>query len=50
MRYKHSLLEIMESRLSVKKYTELLGEAERKDQERYARILAEKMEAEDENL
>jgi hypothetical protein len=40
----------MESRLSVRKYTELLGEAERKDQERYARILTKKMEAEDENL
>lgn len=42
MRYKHSLLEIIEKKVSVKAYTRLLWEAERKDQERYERILREK--------
>lgn len=42
MRYKHTLLEAIEDRLSVKDYRELLYLAERKDQERYERILQEK--------
>lgn len=41
MRYKHTLLEAIEDRLSVKDYRELLYLAERKDQERYERILQE---------
>ena len=42
MRYKHTLLEAIEDKLTVKEYREVLYLAEKKDQERYDRLQLEK--------